>query len=186
MTLYSDYFLDTNKGYRKYFEVNSIVDWYLINEIAKNIDAAMQTSCYLYFRRGGKVKFGPIWDFDVAFGNYVHGNPEVNDSVNRPDGFCIKNARWFERFFLDPQFVKSVKRRFSDYYDNRQKIYDYLDLRASFVIEEIYHDNMVWGKVCDIYADEEKVKTVYKEKVDFLKNWLEDRFLWLKNNMGSL
>ena len=37
--LYSENFLDEEKGYKNYIDINSFVDWYLINEIAKNNDA---------------------------------------------------------------------------------------------------------------------------------------------------
>ena len=67
--LYSEYFTDPTYGWRAYFDMDSFVDWYLINEITHNPDATMLYSCYLHFKRGGKIHMGPIWDFDLAFGN---------------------------------------------------------------------------------------------------------------------
>ena len=66
--LYSDYFKDPTKGWRTYFDMDSFVEWYLVNEIAHNTDAAMLHSCFMHFKRGGKIAMGPIWDFDLGLG----------------------------------------------------------------------------------------------------------------------
>lgn len=94
--LYSKSFLDKETGYKKYIDIGSFVDWYLINEISNNKDARMQTSCYMNLRKGDKLKMGPVWDYDIAFGN-------INYSSNKDvEGFYIKYAEWFVRMYGDP------------------------------------------------------------------------------------
>ena len=63
--------------YRKYLDVNSFVDWYLVNEIAKNNDAVFWSSCYMNVSPNGKIKMGPLWDFDIAFGNINYNNNQL-------------------------------------------------------------------------------------------------------------
>lgn len=101
--LYSDDFLNSDTGYKKYIDINSFVDWYLINEIAKNNDAIFYSSCYMNIAPNGKLKMGPIWDFDIALGNINYNNNQV------PEGFWIKSASWISRMFDDPEFVNLVK-----------------------------------------------------------------------------
>lgn len=67
--LYSSDFMDINRGWQKYMDMDSFVDWYLIHEIAKNNDSQLMSSCYMNLKRGGKLKMGPVWDFDIGFGN---------------------------------------------------------------------------------------------------------------------
>jgi hypothetical protein len=43
----------------------------------------MYSSCYLNLRRGDKLKMGPLWNFDIAFGNV-----DYNSNYN-PKGFYI-------------------------------------------------------------------------------------------------
>ena len=64
--LYSKDFTDPENGWQKYMDMDSFVDWYLICEIARSNDAVFFTSCYMNLTRGGKLKMGPIWDFDTA------------------------------------------------------------------------------------------------------------------------
>ena len=65
--LFSENFKDKDNGWRKYMDIVSFVDWYLINEIVKNGDAAFYTSTYMNLKRGDKLKMGPLWDFDTSF-----------------------------------------------------------------------------------------------------------------------
>ena len=67
--LKSSTFSNPTQGYQKYIDVDSFVDWYLINEITKNQDARNYSSIYLNVIPGEKIKMGPLWDFDLAFGN---------------------------------------------------------------------------------------------------------------------
>ena len=82
--LYSPAYTSPDTGYRQYFDLDSFVDWYLINEIAKNNDAVLYTSCYMNHNEGGKLCMGPVWDFDIAFGNVNY-----NDN-DKPEGVWIE------------------------------------------------------------------------------------------------
>ena len=53
-------------------DIDIMVDWYLINEIAKNEKGAFWSNCIMNYERGGKLKMGPIWEFETAFGNAGH------------------------------------------------------------------------------------------------------------------
>ncbi|MGB0930611.1 MAG: CotH kinase family protein, partial [Chitinophagales bacterium] len=75
--LYSETFNDPINGYTKYIDVDSFVDWYLINEITKNNDAVFAASVFMNHIPGEKLKMGPIWDFDIALGNIYYNNNDV-------------------------------------------------------------------------------------------------------------
>ena len=69
-SLFSDDFQDTSKGYIKYFDINSLVNWYLLEELFRNIDAEFRRSVYMYIdtRNSNKITMGPVWDFDISSG----------------------------------------------------------------------------------------------------------------------
>lgn len=184
--LFSDEFLDENEGYKKYIDMDSFVEWYIINEIAKNNDAIFFTSCYMNLKRGGKLKMGPLWDFDIAFGGYPW-EPRGSTISNVTSGFYIKNnVQWYSRFFEDPVFVAKVKERFGDYYNNKQVILDYIDARASQLINKVVEENKLWGRITSSTATYEEVKSAYQDKVDGLKTWIMDRLEWLNTEISGL
>lgn len=185
--LYSDDFKDAENGWQKYMDIDSFVDWYLINEISKNGDAcALYSSCYMNLKRGGKLKMGPLWDYDIGFGGYPAWNLSNQSLCNNPENFYLKNQGWFIRLFEDPAFVAKVKERFNYYYENRQMIYDRIDAGSTILKDKIVEDNKLWETICSNSATTEEVKTAYQEKVDYLKNWIATRLEWLNTNINAL
>lgn len=178
--LFSDDFKDAENGWQKYMDLDSFVEWYIINEIAKNKDAQLLTSCYMNLKPGGKIKMGPIWDFDLALGNY--GEAEQDN----PEGFYIKEASWFTRLFQDPAFVAKVKERFSTYYNNKQNMLDHIDAQALLLVNKVIEDNKLWGTIASKEATNDEVKAAYQEQVNNLKDWISNRLDWLNTNIASL
>lgn len=103
-----DIWLDKNKGYSKYLDIDSFIDWYIIEELTKNTDC-WWSSVFMYFdSKDNKLHMGPLWDFDVALGNCGY-----NDSL-LPEGFWVKGALWFARLFNDDSFDIKVKERWNE------------------------------------------------------------------------
>lgn len=181
--LFSDHFTNPESGYQKYFDMESFVEWYLINEMAKNGDAIFYTSCFIHFSPGGKLKMGPVWDFDIAFGNYPYKKQRV---INNPKNFYIKFSEWFGRFFDDPAFVSKVKERFAVYYAHRQEITDHIDATCRLLMEKVPLDNHIWGCLCSKTASDERVKDTYIKKTEELKSWLLQRMEWMHTHLEEL
>ena len=179
--LFAENFTDNIQGYRKYFDVTSLVEWYLVNEIAKNSDAMFYTSCFMHGTIGGRIAMGPVWDFDMAFGNYKYKNNKK--FINDPEGFYIKDTPWYGRLFQDPTFVEMVKQHFNDYYSHREMIYHHIDQMCSQLSANITWENKLWGRLCDYSASTTKVEAEYTRQAEKLKSWIEKRMLWLKENL---
>ena len=172
------------RKYLGYIDLYSFADYYLINEIAKNVDGNYYTSCYMNLKRGGLLKMGPVWDFDTMYGNYFFGDAEINGFINATSGYLM-GMHWLDVLFQDPDFKTILKEKFQYYYDHRQEIYDFIDEKSTLIKEAIADDNAIWGQLCDRNAPAELVITTYQEKVDSLKQWIEDRFKWLADNLPS-
>lgn len=172
-SLFGENFMDATDGYTKYLDINSFVEWYLINEISKNNDACFFSSCYMNLARNGKLKMGPLWDFDIAFGNVNY------NGCDNPEGFWIKNVSWFKRLFQDPTFVQKVKERFAYFYENRNSIYDQINENAEYLRYSIIENNNKW-KTLYIYTwPNNTIWGSYENEVQSMKIWLEKRFQWL-------
>ena len=120
--LFGDNFTDADLGYRAFIDLDSFIDWYLINEICKNQDAATYSSIYFNYIPGEKIKMGPLWDFDLAYGNVDYSN------ATYPEGFHIKSNPWYKRMFEDPYFNSLVKDRFLYYETNLDMLLNKIDL----------------------------------------------------------
>ena len=182
--LFSKDFKNPENGWQKYLDMDSFVEWYIINEIAKNADSQFGTSCYMNLKRNGKLKMGPVWDFDLGFGNYENGKSSL--IYNQTDGFYIKSVPWYNRLFEDPKFVSRVKERFAVYYSQKEFIMSYIDDQAKSLADRAVYDNIKWGTNGSINASDEEIKQTYQEKVNKLKNWLSDRLEWLNIYINEL
>ena len=177
--LYSENYMDEESGWRKYLDEESFVDWYLINEITRNNDAIFFASCYMHLERGGKLKMGPLWDFDLAI-----ANSNDNDSKN-PIGFWIKRVAWYTRLFTDPNFVNRVKERFNYFYENRQSIYEEFRKQQSIISEAMVGNETRWNRLGS-KGNKEKTQKLHTESIDSMCSWLETRFNWMKEEFEKM
>lgn len=177
--LFSENFTDPDEGWQKYMDMDSFVDWYLINEIAKNTDAMFVSSCYMNLKRGGKLKMGPIWDFDIAFGNVNY-----NDNCH-PEGLCIRIVSWFDRLFQDPAFATKAKERFMYFYNRLPDIMDDINSNASYLRYSVMENNYKWGTLYNYTWPNYDIWGCYQNEIQHLKNWIQQRFEWLKSEFDK-
>jgi len=168
--LAGDDFADPQTGYLKYIDLDSFVDWYLINEITKNQDSDFYSSCYMHFDREDKIKMGPLWDFDRSLGNY-HYAPD--ESLYRYDGWLTRNASWYSRLFEDARFRAQVKERFRYFYANLPEIERYVSEQDELIREAKANDSF-WHDPDDPIDSK------------FICEWLEKRMEWLKTEFERM
>jgi len=107
--LYGPNWRDPASGYQNYIDVDSFVDFHWIVEYAKNIDG-VRISNYMHKDRNGKLTAGPIWDWDLSWGNadYLEGGktngwyyPQMSDG----------DDIWLRRLRTDPDFYQKITDR---------------------------------------------------------------------------
>ena len=173
--LFSDDYTDPVSGWQRYIDVPSFVDWYLINEIARNNDALFFSSCYMSLRIGGKLRMGPVWDFDIAFGNINY------DDNFLPEGFWISRTPWFRRLLSDPVFMARVKQRFDYFYSRKSDIMHFIDLNAEYLTRSVQENEKIWHTLNKAVWPNYKVLGNYPDEVQELKEWLNTRLDWMKS-----
>ncbi len=72
--MYGSSYTDPVNGYAKYMDVNAFIDFHWMVEVTKQVDAYVY-STYMYKDRNGKLKMGPVWDFNLGFGNAYGPSP---------------------------------------------------------------------------------------------------------------
>lgn len=176
--IYAEDFADPVNGYAKYINVESFINWFLVQELVKNQDAQSYSSIYYYKDRNGKLGMGPLWDFDLSMGN-------VDYSIaTDPLGWWVRHGPWFTRLFQDPVFVEKVRKRWRKVRNNEIKgMLHNIDLHAkklnlaqqqNFALWQIL-DRKVWPNP-EIYY-------TYEGEVSQIKDWLSKRIEWLDANL---
>jgi hypothetical protein len=172
--LFGPDFADPALGYAAYLDVDSVINYYLANEVLKNVDGAA-SSFYLYKKRGGKLFFGPIWDFDLAQGNAGY------NQANIASGWYIRDYPWFERLFQDPAFEAKVKARWKALKEEGTLDYitQYAQARATWLDIQQKKNYQIWS----IYDFAEWIYHpplgTYDLEVKALIDWQRARVAWM-------
>ncbi|MFT3790106.1 MAG: DUF1566 domain-containing protein [Rudaea sp.] len=182
--LYADSFADPDTGYAAWIDVDSYVNWYLVQELMKNMDAIGVADVFFYKPRGGKLFHGPLWDFDVS-----SGNSNYNSSYGAgpaPEGWWLRtNGFWTPRMFEDPAFAANTSARW-------QAIRSQLDTLPAWLdqMDDAFGDapanNFVAWPILDSQVWPNGVVTgSHQGEVEFLKDWLRERIAWMDANIGA-
>ena len=163
-----------------YIDINSFVDWFLISEITKNVDSKAFSGMYVNVLPGKKIKMGPLWDFDRAFGNASYSESCFTD------GWWVKDHHWYERLFQDPIFVELVKIRFDHFEKNRGMILEKIDEYSEYLKYAQKENDTKWMTIGNFVWPNPEVFDTYEEDVEHLKDWLSQRMEWLDVAMSDL
>lgn len=195
--LYGDSFCDLENGWRKYIDENSLIDWYIINEFAKNVDAGREfaTSVYLYYNPSDKkLHFGPVWDFDIGFGNCGFSLNSLSSVCSDVRNWYVKDMVWLSRLFNDSSFVANIKTRWNE---TKSK----LNSEINNTIQKYADDNRIsancnymkwqilgrwvipagWKPVPGY-----KSRTTYQSEVDYMIDWCNKRYNWIDSEINKL
>lgn len=93
------------KAYDKYIDIDSFVDYFLINEFFGNYDAG-EHSTYMYKNSGERLHIGPVWDFDQAMNNYFQDEMD-------PYKLAFQTKPVFDRLSKDKRFIDCLKERYA-------------------------------------------------------------------------
>lgn len=190
--LYSENFLDPQEGYRKYIDVESFINYYIVHELAKNVDGNLRASCYMALRRNGKIEIPMVWDFDLAFGNADYITWEQGATSRGWDGWYIKTqSPWFDRLFLDPQFVDQLQARWNELKPELDKVPDFIRAHAEELKEPQARNyspkpsGAGWS-ITKIEWNTSIIRGSYQNEVNYLIEFVEKRLQWLDTNIKKL
>lgn len=170
--IYTSDFAD-KRDYMQDIDVNTFVDYYLIYELTGNTELEWPKSCYMYKDKGGKLKAGPVWDFDYAtFGplyDYYRKGPS-NTSI-----------WWFARLHEDPAIMQLRKERYNTLRPSFIKVFDEIEAVRKYIKKSAEENSKLWPiDKYDINKDEKKS---FDEAVTLLRNNLQEQFEWMDNNI---
>ncbi|MGQ0827782.1 MAG: CotH kinase family protein [Bacteroidota bacterium] len=176
-------FADPVNGYRKYMNVSSFIDYFIIIEMSKSIDA-FKRSAYMHKdkdSKGGKLAAGPYWDFNSAW-----GKPK-QCGFDDPSGWaytmtCWVNSSypvpfWWSRMLEDNAFKDELKCRWTTLRQttlSTARIFQRIDSMANYVSGTGAHVRH--------FARWDFTET-FQGQVDTMKLWISSRTAWMDANM---
>ena len=170
-------------GYPKYIDVDSFVDYYIVQELTKNVDGNLRKSSFITKERGKKMEMYHLWDFDLTLGNCGYFWDGVG---NGPENFWIKLDKWYPHLFEDPAFVEKVQNRWNELMPEFSKIPDFIDEQALYLDKAQERNFQVWS----IWESVEWVYFPslgsYEKEVEYLKEFYTERLQWLDRELNRL
>ena len=194
--LASDKFEDPENGFRKYIDEDSFIDFFILNELSNNVDG-FRLSTYLHKDRDEKLMIGPIWDFNLSFGNADYCGGERYDVWlhkfnERCPGDFWNIPFWWDRLLEDQKFVDKLKLRWNDLRSNTLSninIIQMINNYYTFINNEtdIVEKNFYKWRILGIYIwPNSFIGNNYDQEINFLKIWIENRLNWLDDSINNL
>ena len=174
--LYGSNFADLNTGYRQYIDVNSFADWYILSELGGDWDHRyFLSSCYLSKPQGEKMKFCPVWDFDVAFKTSLNYLSARN------------NVPWIRRMWEDESFRKLVFARCADILPLLENSISRIEEAAAELnrygaIDRNFEKwdilgQAIWGEPSNVALH--PIPKTYDGELRKLTQWIRQRYLYI-------
>jgi hypothetical protein len=186
--LFGAYYKDPDIGYAAFLDVQSFIDMHLITELAKEIDG-YRLSTFFHKDRQGKINAGPLWDFNLAFGNadYLEGwNPEgwYYPLISQTEYVY----GWYNRLFQDETFEKKYTQRyrslrngrFSNAYLNEKILSNY-----NLLSEAQERNFNRWNVLGQYVWPNWFIGDNYDDEVFWMVDWLERRLEWMDSQLGE-
>jgi hypothetical protein len=169
-------------------DINAMIDYIIINELTKNVDA-YRLSCYFTLPYHKPLKMGPVWDFDLAYGNcFYYGEDEtINwtydwtyEATAPGDTFEILN--WPKIMLSDPVYKDRIRSKWMEYrqgFLSNDSIINTIDK----MVKEIGNSQINNFKEFPILS-EWTWPNVYnggshENEIFYIKSWLIKRMSWM-------
>jgi len=172
-------------GYPSMIDIPSFIDYIIIAEFASNPDS-YQISTYFHKDRGGKLRAGPIWDYNLSFGNdlFVFGYDRSFYDVWQFD-FENRGAKFWRDLFDDSTFNCYLAKRWFkltganqplNYITISNLMDGYVDLLTESHARELqrWPPESGWPTVAD-----------QAQNIIEMKDWIQERINWMNTNIGS-
>jgi len=169
-----DYMQDTDRaitngyGYEEYIHMDSWVDWFIIMELTNNTDSSFCRSSFLYKRPGERLRLGPVWDFDMAFGNFYYDNPTYACWATAEAIYAPAQNHYMTYLYESDAFMLAVQERWDEKKEELLQVaLDAIDTYAAAVEASRVYNNEIRGVSNSSY------------QIDYLRNFVQRRYDWI-------
>lgn len=167
-------------GFPSIIDIPSFVDFMIMNELASNADG-YQYSTYFHKDRKGKLRAGPVWDFDLTYGNdlFQWGYDRSQYNIWQFEGGGNTGSKFWKDLYYNGTFKCYLARRWKEVAGkngslNYDKICSDIDDFVSEISEASTREHTRWGTIPDHYGE-----------IAVMKDWLQARFNWMNARLSN-
>lgn len=190
-TALHDYSSNPLYDYKDYIDMGSFIDYFILNELSRNVDG-YRLSTFFYKDREGKLVMGPVWDYDIAWHNadYCEGwNAEgwAYEFGSFCPGDYFQIPFWWQKLLTDTLFADQLRCRWEYLRTtliDENNLMEYIDMVAD-TLEEGQQRNFLQWPILGWYVwpNPQPLPLTYEEEVNTLKQWVLQRIAWLDANI---
>lgn len=165
-------------GYPSVIDVPSFVDYMILAELSSNADS-YQFSTYFHKDRNGKLRAGPIWDYNLTYGNdlFLWGFNRSHFDVWQFDNGDNQGASFWKALFNNTKYKCYFARRWNELTQpggilHPNELNAYIDSIVAYISEAAGREAARWGMVPDLPGE-----------IANLKEWLGNRINWISAQM---
>ncbi len=176
-------------GWENYIDVDSFVDWFIVNELTFNTESSYYRSCYLWRPVGGKLKMGPVWDFDMAFGNHYGDLAGYDGWCTTESTYQYLSTNWMNYLLTYPAFTERLVARWNEVKDDLlltalTAVDEYSAMLAgsqeqNFEVWDIMNVGVGMGSV-DYYT-----YNTYDKQVQYVRDFINTRWQYMDARLNS-
>lgn len=191
----SDLYQDPIVGFPAYIDIGSFVDFIIINEVTKNVDGYRLSTFFHKDKDSidGKLKAGPVWDYNLGFGNcdYYSAHLPYGFQIDCyiPSDDAFQNPFWWPKLFHESTFSNQFIDRWEEFRQSFltvDSIWVYIDGMTD-ELHEAQQRNFARWPILGVYVwPNYYVGNTYEDEINHLKNWIEDRLLWIDAAIDQL
>jgi hypothetical protein len=179
-------FKDPDIGYTAFVEPLSFIDYHLMTELTKQIDG-YRLSTFFHKERNGKLKLGPIWDYNLSWGNadYLDGWKTEGWYYSLISQYDYLNG-WFNRMFQDEKFAKQYRRRYTNLRKSvfsNENIIQKLRTNQAILQEGAQRNFQRWQVMGQYVWPNWFIAQSYNEEIDWMQQWIEKRLIWMDSQL---
>jgi len=194
--VYGPDFSDPELGFRAYIDMTTFADFFLMQELGRTVDG-YRSSSFMYKDKdsnGGKLKCGPMWDFNLSYGNADYCDAfdttgwQYNFATVCPD-FSTEPPLWWPVLLEDPGYRRLVKCRWTELRSTilqTDTINAWIDSVAAYLEESQIRNFEKWDILGTYVNWNYFVGDTYAEEIDYLKWWFKARSEWLDINLPTI
>ncbi|MFA6597760.1 MAG: CotH kinase family protein [Ignavibacteriaceae bacterium] len=198
--MYNPQYADSLTGYSSIIDVPTFADYFLLNEMCKNVDS-YRLSAFLYKDKDSKnpkLFMGPVWDYNLAWGNSDYYDASLTSgwhisylsntvSFLHDDQFQV--PFWWKKLYADNNFQRQFAERWVVLRKNEfsiSTIFNFIDSLKTVANEARIRNYQRWP-ILGIYVwPNYYIGKTYDDEITYFKNWITTRFSWMDKELGKL
>jgi len=179
----------------EYIDIDSFIDFFIINELAKNVDA-YRISTFLYKdsdKHHSKLIAGPLWDFNLAFGNANYCGASDFDgwimNLNTNSDCTNEIPVWWNELNKRSGYVEKLNARWEYLRGgalSTESIFNYIDSLSSETYEAQSRNFNQWNILHEYIWPNNYIGYNYPNEISYLKYWIYSRLNWIDLNINQI